>query len=125
MNMADAFTHEIRKIYYTAKLPLAITWHLYHLDVEAVDDNTLGPSPLHGPGHLFGTRLIHQSADEIQSCIYASAMSPSGYNSKATKAHRCTSGNRLTTCVGLLEGDASLSAIEFISKPNSDMTCRI
>lgn len=104
-------------------------WRLHgilcRLDVEAVDDNALGPSPLHGPGHLFSTLLIHQGADEIQSCIHASAVSPSGYNSKATEAHRCTSGNRLTTCVGLLEGDASLSVVKVISKTNSVVVFRI
>lgn len=127
MNMAGAFIGTHRSARFTTQP--SSRWRLHgilcHLDVEAVDDNALGPVPLHGPGRLLRTLLIHQGADEIQSCIYASAVSPSGYNSKATEAHGGTSGNRLTTCVGLFEGDASLSVIKVISKTNTDVAIRI
>jgi hypothetical protein len=66
-------------------------------NIKTVDNQALGPVPLHDPGNLRRTLILNKSADKIQSRIYASAHAPTCNYTKTAKAHRCAAGNGLAT----------------------------
>lgn len=80
-----------------------------HLDIKAINHNTLDPVPLHQASHLNGRSVRHQGTNEIQSGIDARGVACGSDDPESTKAHRGTTGNRLAASIGALEGDAALS----------------
>lgn len=70
--------------------------------IQPIDNDALGPCPLHDSRNLIGTVVVHESTDQIQCCINTGAVSAGSYDAQAAKSHGGSACNGFATRVRAL-----------------------
>jgi len=78
-------------------------------NVDAVDNNSLGPGPLHLLDNILGRLDRDKRADQVERGVDTGAAATACNDAQSTKTHRSTTDNRLPSA-RVLERDTSLAS---------------